>query len=166
VRPPSSLFEHHPSRFLVTTQLAFGALPHLTPSVGLFFSYVIMSALQYFDQGLSTPLGNPLSDITSLFKLFRSITPDQWVAIEFFVTIRTWIKEARDLLLEPAVSSNRLPNPGFLSLATTCGFIGRAIVYRFPSSSRRCRLQSHLSVNRGTCRSGPCSEGLELLDLA
>lgn len=66
---PISLFEHHPSRFLVTTQLAFVALPHLTPSVGLFFSYVIMSVLQYFDQGLSTPLSNPLSDINSLFKL-------------------------------------------------------------------------------------------------
>ncbi|KAH8587653.1 hypothetical protein B0O99DRAFT_747444 [Bisporella sp. PMI_857] len=64
-----------------------------------------MSALHYFDQGSSTPLGDLLSDVKSLFKLFHSITPSQWLAFECLVTIHTWIKEAPDLLANEAFAS-------------------------------------------------------------
>lgn len=64
-----------------------------------------MSALHYFDQGLPNPIGNPLSDSKSLFKLFHSITSHQWLAFECFVRIRTWIEEAPDLLDKEALAS-------------------------------------------------------------
>jgi hypothetical protein len=64
-----------------------------------------MSALHYFDQGLSTPLGNPLSNAKSISKLYYSLTPHQWSAFKCVDTIHTWVEEAPELLKKEALSS-------------------------------------------------------------
>ncbi|PVH70131.1 hypothetical protein DL98DRAFT_578005 [Cadophora sp. DSE1049] len=63
-----------------------------------------MSALHGPDQGLSTPLDNPLADINLLRKLYGSVNPHAWLAFKCFITIRTWIEEAPNLLEKEALA--------------------------------------------------------------
>ncbi|OBT60306.1 hypothetical protein VE03_10218 [Pseudogymnoascus sp. 23342-1-I1] len=64
-----------------------------------------MSALHFNHQGSSTPLGNPLSDVKSLSKLYHSFTDQQWAAILYVATIHTWIEVASDLLEKEVLAS-------------------------------------------------------------
>jgi hypothetical protein len=66
-----------------------------------------MVALHYFDQGLVTPLDNPLPDEKSHSKLYHSITPEQWPAFEYIVATHIWIREAPDLLEKETTSKTK-----------------------------------------------------------
>lgn len=67
-----------------------------------------MSALHFNHQGSSTPLGNPLSDVNSLSKLYHSFTDQQWAAILCIATIHTWTEVASDLLEKEVLASPTL----------------------------------------------------------
>jgi hypothetical protein len=64
-----------------------------------------MSALHYIHQGSSTALGNPLSDVKSLSKLYHSFTDQQWLAIKCIDTIHDWIEKVPGLLEKEVLAS-------------------------------------------------------------